>query len=72
MPTGTAVLALDIGATKLAAGIGAPDGEVSRLATAPTNASEGAESLRASVIEQSDLPVLPKELKDWAAGRGAK
>jgi hypothetical protein len=28
--------------------------------------------MRASVIEQSDLPVLPKELKDWAAGRGAK
>lgn len=51
MPAGTAVLALDIGATKLAAGIGAPDGEVSRLATAPTNASEGAESVLARALE---------------------
>ena len=50
-PTGTAVLALDIGATKLAAGVGAPDGEVTRLATAPTNASEGAESVLARALE---------------------
>ena len=44
-PTGTAVLALDMGATKLAAGIGTPDGEVSRVATVPTHASEGAEAV---------------------------
>ncbi len=50
-PTGTAVLALDIGATKLAAGVGAPDGEVTRVATAPTNASEGAESVLARALE---------------------
>ncbi len=50
-PAGTAVLALDIGATKLAAGVGARDGEVTRLATAPTNASEGAESVLARALE---------------------
>jgi glucokinase len=40
--TGPRVLALDIGATKLAAGIGGADGEMSRRAEAPTRASEGA------------------------------
>lgn len=50
-PSGAAILALDIGATKLAAGIGAPDGEMSRLATAPTQAAEGAASVLARALE---------------------
>ena len=51
MPAGTAVLALDMGATKLAAGIGAPDGEVTRVATAPTRAEEGAETVLKRALE---------------------
>lgn len=51
MPGAAGVLALDMGATKLAAGIGTPDGEVTRVATAPTRASEGAESVLARALE---------------------
>ncbi len=39
------MLALDMGATKLAAGIGTADGEVQRVSHAPTLAAEGAESV---------------------------
>lgn len=39
----TGVLALDIGGTKLSAGIGAADGEVSRHVVEPTRGAEGAE-----------------------------
>ena len=55
MQAGAAVLALDIGATKLAAGVGRADGELTRTAEAPTNASEGAESVlaRALALAQS-------------------
>ena len=51
MPGAAGVLALDMGATKLAAGIGAPDGKVTRVATVPTHASEGAESVLARALE---------------------
>jgi glucokinase len=51
MPGGAGVLALDMGATKLAAGIGMPDGEMTRVATALTQASEGAESVLARALE---------------------
>src|SRR5579863_552282 len=40
-----------MGATKLAAGIGHADGEMTRLVTAPTNADEGAEKVLARAIE---------------------
>ncbi|MGH2862304.1 MAG: ROK family protein [Solirubrobacteraceae bacterium] len=49
-PAGAAVLALDIGATKLAAGIGSGDTEMTHLADAPTNASEGAEAVLARAL----------------------
>jgi glucokinase len=45
------VLALDIGASKLAAAIGGADGEVTRLAEAPTRASEGAETVLSRALE---------------------
>jgi glucokinase len=45
------VLALDIGATKLAAGIGWADGEMTRLSEAPTRASEGAEVVLSRALE---------------------
>lgn len=44
MSTGTAVLALDLGATKLAVGVGHADGEMTRVSSAPTNAADGAEA----------------------------
>jgi glucokinase len=43
--TGRGVLALDIGATKIAAGVGTDDGEISRQTGAPTRAAEGAEAV---------------------------
>jgi glucokinase len=49
-PAGS-ILALDMGATKLAAGIGHADGEMSRIATAPTRADEGAESVLVRALE---------------------
>lgn len=49
--TGPAVLALDMGATKLAAGIGGADGEMTRLREAPTHASEGAEAVLSRALE---------------------
>ena len=49
--SGVAVLALDIGATKLAAGLGTAAGEMTRVATAPTNAAEGANSVLARALE---------------------
>jgi glucokinase len=58
------VLALDIGATKLAAGIGGTDGEVTRLAEAPTRASEGAETVLGRAL---DLAKGVRE-EDLAAG----
>ena len=64
MPTGTAVLALDIGATKLAAGIGTPDGEVARVATAPTRADEGADTVLRRALE------LAQQVQQQAAGAG--
>ena len=45
------MLALDIGATKLAAGLGTAAGEMTRVATAPTNAAEGARSVLARALE---------------------
>lgn len=50
-PPGAGILALDMGATKLAAGIGTADGQVNRVATAPTQASDGAESVLARALE---------------------
>jgi glucokinase len=44
------VLALDIGGTKLTAGIGAGDGEVSRQVVAPTRGSEGAAVVLARAV----------------------
>jgi glucokinase len=44
-PTDGRVLALDIGGTKIAAGVGAADGEITRAANEPTLAAEGAESV---------------------------
>jgi glucokinase len=49
--TGTAVLALDLGATKLAVGIGHADGEMTRVTAAPTNAYAGAEAALARALE---------------------
>jgi glucokinase len=49
--TGTAVLALDFGATKLAVGVGHADGEMTRVASAPTNAADGAEAALARALE---------------------
>ena len=49
--SGAAVLALDIGATKLAAAIGSADGEVTHVATVPTNAAEGAQSVLARALK---------------------
>jgi glucokinase len=45
------VLALDMGASKLAAGIGGADGEVTRFSEAPTRASEGAETVLSRALE---------------------
>ncbi len=42
---GPAVLALDMGATKLASGIGRGDGQMSRLAHAQTHADQGAQAV---------------------------
>lgn len=42
IPAGGRVLALDIGGTKLAAGIGTVNGDITRQASLPTLASEGA------------------------------
>lgn len=64
MPTGTAVLALDMGATKLAAGIGSPDGEVSRVATAATRAEAGAEAVLRRALE------LAKQVHQEATAAG--
>jgi glucokinase len=50
LQAGAAVLALDIGATKLAAGVGRANGELTRTADAPSNASEGAESVLARAL----------------------
>jgi glucokinase len=44
-PTDGAVLALDIGGTKIAAGVGSPNGEISRELSEPTLAAHGAESV---------------------------
>jgi glucokinase len=49
--TGPAVLALDLGATKLAVGVGHADGEMTRVATAPTNAAAGAEAALARALD---------------------
>jgi glucokinase len=49
--TGTAVLALDFGATKLAVGVGHADGEMTRVAAAPTNAADGAEAVLTRGLE---------------------
>lgn len=49
-PTGVGVLALDIGGTKLAAGVGTADGELRREVTEPTLASEGADTVLARAI----------------------
>jgi glucokinase len=49
--TGTAVLALDLGATKLAVGVGRADGEMTRVTGAPTNAGAGAEAALARALE---------------------
>jgi len=49
--TGTAVLALDLGATKLAVGVGHADGEMTRVTGAPTNAGAGAEAALARALE---------------------
>jgi glucokinase len=49
--TGTAVLALDLGATKLAVGVGHADGEMTRVTGAPTNAAAGAEAALARALE---------------------
>jgi len=64
--TGPAVLALDLGGTKLAAGVGHADGEVTRQAQAPTRASEGAESVLQRAIELA-VRVYEEELA--AGGR---
>jgi glucokinase len=61
---GAGILALDIGATKLAAGIGMADGEMTRLASMPTEASEGAESVLARALE------LAQGVHAEAAGAG--
>jgi glucokinase len=61
---GAGILALDIGATKLAAGIGTADGEMTRLASIPTEASEGAESVLARALE------LAQGVHAEAAGAG--
>jgi glucokinase len=61
---GAGILALDIGATKLAAGIGTADGEMTRLASLPTEASEGAESVLARALE------LAQGVQAEAAGAG--
>jgi glucokinase len=52
--TGTAVLALDLGATKLAVGVGHADGEMTRVATAPTDAADGAEAALARALQLAD------------------
>jgi glucokinase len=49
--TSTAVLALDLGATKLAVGVGHADGEMTRVTGAPTNADAGAEAALARALE---------------------
>lgn len=54
MSSGAAVLALDIGATKLAAGIGGADGEMTHVLTAPTDASRGAESVLARALQLAE------------------
>jgi glucokinase len=63
---GAEVLALDIGATKLAAGIGGPDGELTRIAQAPTDAAAGAES----VLERA--LALARTVASQAAQDGAQ
>lgn len=67
---GDRVLALDIGATKLAAGVGHADGMITRQMTIPTHGHDGAETvLRRAVglarecweaerVEGAELPVL--------------
>jgi glucokinase len=62
--TGTAVLALDLGATKLAVGVGHPDGEMTRVTAAPTNAGEGAEAVLARAL------LLAQGVHAEAAGAG--
>jgi glucokinase len=64
--TGTAVLALDFGATKLAVGVGHADGEMTRVETAPTNAADGAEAALARALELADAVY-----QDELAGGGA-
>lgn len=44
-PTGGAVLALDIGGTKIAAGVGSANGEITRELGEPTVAAQGAETV---------------------------
>ncbi len=67
--SGTAVLALDIGATKLAAAIGTPDGELTRVTTAATNRAEGAESVLARALELAQA--VHREATDAGAQIGA-
>jgi predicted NBD/HSP70 family sugar kinase len=66
LTAGPAVLALDIGATKLAAGIGSADGEMTRVLTVPTHASAGAESVLARSLE------LAQDVHARAAAAGAQ
>jgi len=64
--TGAEVLALDIGATKLAAAIGNADGEVRAQVLAPTNAAEGGEAVLQRALELAK-GVYEQELAAGAA-----
>ncbi|MFZ1995085.1 MAG: ROK family protein [Solirubrobacteraceae bacterium] len=81
---GPRVLALDIGGTKLAAGVGHVDGEITRQATAPTLAAEGGEAVLKRALDLArdcydqecttggELPVVGVSTMGYTRSRGVE